>query len=183
MEDDPDVLVYSARANPSGNRIVIELQRPPDYVKFYVLNLEADTLKRLVIHGVQPTWSPNGKFIIYEEFLKPRFMKPDFGKSNPISVINIVDMDGIAKTTLVRLDNGTGFSDLALSPDGTQLIYAPYRVLYDEDKIEQLGIYSADLSKPIPEFPVNLMIITAIGLIGVLIILRSKGMVLFREYS
>jgi len=174
LEDDRDTLVYSARPNPSGEGIVLELQRPPDYVKFYVLNLEADTLKRVVNHGVQPTWSPNGRFLIYEEFLKPRFMEPDFGKTNPISVINIVDVDGIAKTTLVRLDNGTGFSDLALSPDGTQLIYAPYKVLYDEDKIEPLGIYSADLSKPIPEFPVNLMIIIGIGLMGASIALRVK---------
>ncbi len=45
----------------------------------------------------------------------------------------------------------------------------------------QWVLAEATPSRAIPEFPVNLIVITAVGLMGVLIMLRTKGMVLFKD--
>ncbi len=183
--NDPLAFLRSVRTSPDGAKTAFDWHKVPreNYVVYeiFVLDLESGNVEKVVENGLQPRWSHDGKFLIYKE-VPQESIDQEFTKNNPLGIIKMVDIVSKETVTLVRPDNGMGFYDLVLSPDGRKIIYSLYKNVYEDGirKEVSVGIYSAEFNKRIPEFPVNLMLISATGLIGALIALRFKRNIVLR---
>jgi len=170
-------ILHHLRASLDGKKIAFRLDKFY-FNELFVLDLESGQVKKVAQNAMQPRWSPDSSFLLYKEIpgRRPPNESFEFEKNNPLGIIKLANVDTNETYTIIRPENSMGFSDFAVSHDGRRLIYALYGYDYSETTpiTLPLGIYSAELSQPIPEFPVNLMVIIAIGLTGMLIALHLK---------
>jgi len=144
--------------SPDGRRIVFVKPLYPfkPTSELTVFDMEKKEFRTVLESDglASPRWSPNSELIIYNVY----------GTSKPGgSTLKIASVDGTLKEYLYGGVYNAPHNSL-VSPDGSF-------ILFDLDN-NQLA--KMELMKPIPEFPINLMAITAIGLIGVLVAIRFK---------
>jgi len=149
-----------ADASPDGRKILLTSGRIFDIDKG-----ELDGVLSFVINrsGYNAKWSPSGDLLIYSSS----------GGYGPGGTMYITSADGSYDQILY-----TGIPkpvDPAISPDGRLVIFGSPIATWD--RYDDAGIYRMELSKPIPEFPINLMIITAVALLGTLMTLRIRRIV------
>jgi Tol biopolymer transport system component len=149
-----------ADASPDGRKILLTSGRIFDIDKG-----ELDGVLSFVINrsGYNAKWSASGDLLIYSSS----------GGYGPGGTMYITSADGSYDQILY-----TGIPkpvDPAISPDGRFIIFGSPIATWD--RYDDAGIYRMELSKPIPEFPINLMIITAVALLGTLMTLRIRRIV------
>ncbi len=177
---EPYAILFSLKASPDGRYVAFTVDKPISVLEIYVLEIESGQARKVVGNEFRPLkarWSSDDRYLIYVQNLLPRPPDHNFQKSNPLSLINIVNVSNNQTNTIIRSPIAMAVYDLVISPDGQKIIYAldglssfPY-----VPPTQQPGIYVAESSHVIPEFPINLMAVTAIGLMGVLIAIRLKG--------
>lgn len=106
-----------------------------------------------------PRWSPNDEFVLYH-------VHDGHG-----GALKIASIDGTLQEDLVADNMSFAYSSYVISPDGRFMLFNPPEFPPE--------IYKMELARPIPEFSVDLLAITALGLIGILIAVRMKDEKLF----
>ncbi len=142
--------------SPDGTKIAFAHPLYPlsPSVQLAVFDMERKEVKPITKLGSigSPRWSPNSELIVYHEY----------GTSKPGGAwLWISNSDGSLNEYIYGGYPYSHYSSV-ISPDGSFLL----------TDINNNQLARIELAQPIPEFPINLMIMTAIGLIGMIVAFR-----------
>lgn len=174
--------------SPDGKKIVsIDVSGTMGHVlstlhyKLTIFDLEKKDLRVILESSdtsyMTPRWSPDGKFILYAALINQQVQGRTPGITwSPAGWLSMISVYDPSVNEVIFGSPTTAYTPppwgLAVSPDGRFIVFG---ITYDVfvGGVDGAGVYLIELSRPIPEFPISIMIASvAIG--AMLVIIRFR---------